>query len=65
MEMPAPSDDKVRVHWSTAYPGWTLQQAGKVLGAFNSSSVTPVIFGGRYMQTNAATQTNQFYRLTK
>ncbi|HMJ90572.1 MAG TPA: hypothetical protein VK530_12205, partial [Candidatus Acidoferrum sp.] len=57
--------NKVRVDWSTAYPGWTLQRADKVLGAFTNSALTPVIFGGRYVQTNLSAVNNEFFRLTK
>lgn len=63
----APESDptQVRVHWSTAYPGWTAQQAGAPTGGFNPVPQTPAIVNGRYALTNLAKTTNQFYRLTQ
>ena len=56
---------KIRVNWSTAYPGWNLQRTGQLPGTFSNSPVTPAIAGSRYVQTNATAGTNQFYRLMK
>jgi hypothetical protein len=56
---------KVRVHWSTAYPGWTAQQEGKISGTFNAVTQPPVIVGGKYAITNITALTNRFYRLKK
>jgi fibronectin-binding autotransporter adhesin len=63
----APESDpnQVRVHWSTAYPGWTAQQAGTPTGSFSAVPQLPAIVNGRYALTNLTTTTNQFYRLTK
>jgi hypothetical protein len=56
---------KVRVNWSTAYPGWNLQKTGRIPGAFSNSAIAPAIVGSRYVQTNVVTATNEFYRLQK
>jgi autotransporter-associated beta strand protein len=58
--------DKVRVHWSTAYPGWQLQSVSNlstVPPPFQSVPIPPVMAGGRYNVTNDSSGTNQFYRL--
>jgi hypothetical protein len=56
----------VRVHWSTAYPGFTAQQSDKLAGgAFTNVLQPPVILNSRYSLTNLHTTTNQFYRLKK
>lgn len=63
----APESDpnQVRVHWSTAYPGWTAQQAGTPTGSFSPVPQMPAIVNGRYALTNLTTTTNQLYGLTK
>ncbi len=56
----------VRVHWSTAYPGFTAQQSGKLSGGtFTNVIQSPVILNGRYSLPNLHTATNQFFRLKK
>lgn len=62
---PESNPNQVRVHWSTAYPGWTAQQAGTPTGAFSPVPQTPAIVNGRDALTNLAKTTNQFYRLTQ
>jgi hypothetical protein len=62
---PEAAPAKVRVHWSTAYPGWTAQQKGKATGTFSNTTQSPFIVGGRYALTNITATTNQFYRLMK
>ncbi len=65
------SPDKVRLHWSTAYPGFQLQ--GKpslggngVLSVFTNVATTPVVVNGHYSVTNQHRQTNNgFFRLRK
>ena len=55
---------KVRVDWSTAFPGWTPQQATGVNSGFSNMPQLPTIVGGRYAVTNLPAATgNQFYRL--
>jgi len=56
---------KVRVNWSTAYPGFTAQQSGTPGGTYSNLTQTPVILNSRYALTNITTTTNQFYRLKK
>jgi hypothetical protein len=62
---PETTPAKVRVNWSTAYPGFTAQQAGKLGGTFVNAAQTPVILNSRYALTNLPALTNQFYRLKK
>lgn len=62
---PEAAPNTVRVHWSTAYPGWTAQQEGSLSGTFSNAAQLPAIIGGRYSLTNITTVTNQFYRLAK
>src|ERR1039458_3008241 len=62
---PETTPAKVRVNWSTAYPGFTAQQAGKLGGTFVNAAQTPVILNSRYALTTLPALTNQFYRLKK
>jgi hypothetical protein len=56
----------VRVHWSTAFPGFTAQQSGTTIkGTFTNIIQSPVILNSRYSITNIHVVTNQFYRLKK
>ncbi|MGA2245946.1 MAG: autotransporter-associated beta strand repeat-containing protein [Verrucomicrobiota bacterium] len=56
--------NQVRVTWSTAYPGGTVQQSGKLGGAtFSNVIQSPIILNRRYSLTNLPAITNQFYRL--
>jgi hypothetical protein len=59
----APS--KVRLLWSTAYPGWTAQQEAGMRATFSDIPQRPVIVDGRYALTNITAVTNRFYRLQK
>jgi hypothetical protein len=63
--VPEVAPAKVRVHWSTAYPGWTAQQVGVANGTFSNATQAPSIVNGRYALTNITAATNQFYRLKK
>ncbi len=56
---------KVRVHWSTAYPGWVAQQEGTLAQTFSNVAQPAVIVDGRYALTNITALTNEFYRLHK
>jgi len=56
---------RVRVHWSTGYPGWNAQQAGHVSGTFGNMPQAPSVVGGRYAVTNLNAQGSQFFRLEK
>lgn len=61
--------DAVRLHWSTAYPGFDLQRTRSLtgLGAFAFTNITtaPVVIDGHYSVTNSHGGTNGFYRLRK
>lgn len=57
--------DRVRVHWTTATPGWNLQHKTRIPDAFANWPETPAIIGGRYVVTNRLGMTNEFYRLAK
>jgi hypothetical protein len=60
------STNHVRLNWSSAYPGFTAQQAAKLTGGtFTSVTRSPVILNSRYSLTNLPATTNQFYRLKK
>lgn len=54
---------KVRLDWSTAYPGWTVQQEGSLGGIFSVLSQVPTILNGRYTLTNLPASGSQFFRL--
>jgi autotransporter-associated beta strand protein len=54
---------KLKVDWSTAYPGWTAQQEGNLTGVYSNVAQLPAIINGRYAITNISPITNQFYRL--
>jgi hypothetical protein len=55
----------VRLHWSTAYPGYRLQSTNtlRAPGAFSTVNSTPVVISGRYTVTNSTAQPNEFLRL--
>jgi hypothetical protein len=57
--------NKVRVHWSTANPGFTAQQASVVTGTFSNITQPPAIVNGRYALTNITANSNGFYRLIR
>ena len=60
------STNHVRVNWSTAYPGFSAQQSGKLTGGnFSNVIQSPIILNSRYALTNLPAFTNQFYRLKK
>jgi autotransporter-associated beta strand protein len=60
---PEPAASKVRVDWSTAYPGWTPQQTRALNQSFSDVLLPAAIVNGRYTLTNFTAVTNQFYRL--
>jgi autotransporter-associated beta strand protein len=62
---PEVQPDRVRVHWSTAYPDYRAQEAGSPSQTFSNVAVEPAIVNGRYAITNIPTATNRFYRLFK
>jgi hypothetical protein len=55
--------NRLRVDWSTAYPGWVAQSTSQLNGIFTNAPQAPAIVNGRYAITNIAPTTNQFYRL--
>lgn len=63
--------DDVRLHWSTAYPGFQLQGMpslgdGIATPAFTNVVATPTVIDGQYSVTNRHNQTgNGFFRLRK
>jgi len=54
---------RVRVDWSTAYPGWAAQSAINVNGTYTNVPLPPVILNGRYALTNLPATNNAFFRL--
>jgi autotransporter-associated beta strand protein len=61
--------NKVLLQWSTAYPGWRLQSTNALRSpgpnAFSNVLGSPVIAGGQYTVTNAATPSKGFFRLAR
>ena len=62
--------DRVRLHWSTAYPGFDLQGrpslGGLVIGGFTNVNASPVVIDGHYSVTNKHDgKGNGFFRLRK
>jgi hypothetical protein len=57
------SPQKVRVHWSTAYPGWKPESAPKVDGNFTTVPITPAMVNGRFALTNLPATNSTFFRL--
>jgi len=61
--------DEVRLHWSTAYPGFDLQRTPHLNGAgpypFENVTAPPVVVNGDYSVTNSAAAQRSFYRLRK
>jgi len=57
----------VRLHWSTAYPGWRLQSVNSLNGPvplpFQNTSNTPAIVNSRYTETNEVIGIQRVYRL--
>ena len=56
---------KLKVQWSTAYPGFIAQQTGNLGGTFSNIAQPPAILNSRYAVTNLAAVSNEFYRLKK
>lgn len=62
--------DNVRLHWSTAYPGFDLQGrpsiGGLIIGGFTNVNAAPVVIDGHYSVTNKHDgKGNGFFRLRK
>ena len=63
--------DNVRLHWSTAYPGFQLQGKpslggpGIVSPAYTNVTTAPAVHGGHYSVTNSAEGRSGFFRLRK
>ncbi|MBL9169111.1 MAG: autotransporter-associated beta strand repeat-containing protein [Verrucomicrobiales bacterium] len=62
--------EQVRLHWSTAYPGFNLQRraefGGLVIGGFTNLTTAPVVVDGEYNVTNRQAGTDAgFFRLRK
>lgn len=62
--------DAVRLHWSTAYPGFDLQGrpsiGGLIIGGFTNVNASPVVIDGHYSVTNKHDgKGNGFFRLRK
>ena len=59
--------NKVLLQWSSAYPDYRLQSASVLNSSgpadFNNVSTPPVLTEGRFVVTNSATISSQFYRL--
>jgi autotransporter-associated beta strand protein len=61
--------DHVRLHWSTAYPGWGLQSVNSLRSpgsnAFSAVLTAPVVVDGKYTVTNTTALPRQFFRLSR
>ncbi len=61
--------DEVRLHWSTAYPGFDLQRTPSLNGIapfpFVNVPVAPVVVEGDYTVTNSSSGTDAYFRLRK
>jgi len=61
--------NQVRLDWSSAYPDYRLQSVNTLDGpgphSFGNVSAPPVLVGGKFAVTNAATDPRQFFRLAK
>lgn len=61
--------DALRLHWSTAYPGFQLQGKPTMGGPalpFTNVTAAPTVVGGHYSVTNMHSRTNHgFFRLRK
>ena len=66
---PETAPQKVRIHWSSAYPDYRLQSVNTLDGPgpypFSNVTMPPVLVGGKFAVTNAVTGPRQFFRLTK
>jgi len=54
---------KLRVHWSTAYPGWTAQSSPNVNGVYADVPIVPAMINSRFALTNLSATSNEFFRL--
>jgi autotransporter-associated beta strand protein len=59
--------NEVLLRWSSAYPDFGLQSANPFNGAINFSRVPtpPVLVSGKFTVTNATTEPQKFFRLSK
>jgi autotransporter-associated beta strand protein len=55
--------NRVRVDWSTAYPGWTAQSSPTIIGNYSDVPLVPAMVNGRYALTNLPATNNNFFRL--
>jgi hypothetical protein len=55
----------VQLNWSTAYPGFMVEQATQVDATFTDLPQSPTLIDGRYALTNITTTNRQFFRLKK
>jgi hypothetical protein len=64
-----PSPATAVVQWSSAYPDFHLQSVNSLNGpgpyGFINVTTPPVLVGGKFAVTNAATAPRQFFRLAK
>jgi autotransporter-associated beta strand protein len=58
-----------RLHWSTAYPGWSLQSVNSLhspgSNVFSDVLTPPVVVEGQYTVTNTTALPHQFFRLMR
>ena len=57
--------NQVRLSWSTAYPGYTLQSKSTLLGAWADAGLTVNVVGNEYVAFDTIGSAPKFYRLFK
>ena len=60
--MPA---NQVRISWSTAYPGYTLQSKLGLFGAWINAGLPVTVVGTEYVVFDAIGPVPKYYRLIK
>ena len=59
------STNQVRLSWSTAYPGYTLQSKTSLFGTWADAGLTVNVVGTEYVAFDTIGSTPKFYRLFK
>ena len=55
--------NQVRISWSTAFPGYTLQSASSPLGPWNNVLLPVATIGNEFVVIDTLGPTPKFYRL--
>jgi hypothetical protein len=57
--------NQVRLSWSTAYPGYTLQSKTSLFGTWADAGLTVTVIGNEYVAFDTIGSAPKFYRLFK